>query len=105
MRKLNCIVAAAALFGMFLMPSQSEAGVRVYVRIGPPRAHVVKVYRPARPYRDAIWVSGHYRYRHGRYVWTRGHYIRPRRGYIYVQPHWKHTRRGYFFATGRWVRR
>ena len=105
MKKLNFIIVATALLGFFLMPLRSQAGVRVYVKIGPPRRHVVTVYRPARHHRDAIWVDGYYRYRGGRYLWAPGHYIRPRRAHVYVRPHWKKTRRGYYFVPGHWVKR
>ncbi len=104
MKAWKSILGAAALATVFMFPMQSEAGVRVYVRFGPPRAAAVRVVKPACPYRDAIWVKGHYVYRHGRYVYVKGHWVQARRGYRYVQPHWVKTPRGYFFVAGHWVK-
>ena len=39
----------------------------------PPKVEV----RPARPYRGAVWVPGHWKWRKGRYIWISGHWRRP----------------------------
>lgn len=104
MSKLSSVIVGIALSSMFLLPNDSSAGVRVYVRVGPP-VRTVKVVRPIRPHRHAVWVTGHYAYRGGRYVWVGGRWVRGRHGYVYVQPHWKHTRHGYYFVAGHWVKK
>lgn len=104
MSKLIKSLVGAALVGMFLFPANSDAGVRVYVKIGPP-VRTVKVVRQARPHRHAVWVSGHYAYRGGRHVWVSGHWARGRTGFVYVQPHWKKTRHGSYFVAGHWVKK
>ena len=105
MKKSVRVAIATACFSVLMLSGQSEAGVGVYVRIGPPRARVVKVVRPARPFRSAVWVNGHYVYRHGHYVWVKGYWLKRKPGYVYVQPHWKHTHRGYVFMPGHWIRK
>lgn len=55
MNKLRKFFAAAALAGLFLLPSLAEAGVRVYVRFGPPKVRTVKVVKHVRPCAKAIW--------------------------------------------------
>jgi len=102
MNKLTRFFAAAALSGLFLLPSLAEAGVRVYVRVGPPKVRAVKVVRPIRPYVKAVWVSSHWQYKHGRHVWVKGYWVNPRRGFVYVQPRWKKNRHGYYFVAGCW---
>jgi len=103
-KSIKAAVAVAAL-SVALISGQGEARAHVYVRIAPPRIHAVKVVRPARLFRHAVWVSGHYRYRHGAYVWVSGYWIKPRHGYYYVQSHWQPTRYGYRFVPGHWARK
>ncbi len=40
----------------------------------PPPPPPLVEYRPAPPFRRAVWVPGHWRYNGYRYVWVRGHY-------------------------------
>ena len=105
MKKAIHFVAASALLTMLLLPEPGNAGVRVYVRLGPPKVRTVKVVRPAKPYRKALWVDGHYVYKHGHYVWVGGKWLEPRVGFVYIKPHWRHTDRGYYFVPGHWVKR
>ena len=104
MNKLTKVFTAAALAGLFLLPSLAEAGVRIYVRIGPPTVRMVKVIKPVRPCAKAIWISAHWQYKHGRYVWVKGYRVKPRYGYVYVRPRWKKNRHGYYYVTGHWKR-
>ncbi|MFQ5676446.1 MAG: hypothetical protein ACE5G1_11155 [bacterium] len=79
----------------------SEAGTRIYLRIGPPRVRRVVV-KPVRPHSHSIWVAGHWRYNRHRYVWVNGYWLKPRAGFVYIQPHWRKTYRGYTFIPGHW---
>ncbi len=105
MKNLKKFLIAGALAAIVSMPSLSEAKVRVYVRVGPPKVTRVSVVKVAKPYRNAIWVKGHYKFVSGGYRWVMGHYINGRRHYVYVQPRWIKTRRGHRFIAGRWVRK
>ncbi len=104
MNKLTKVFTAAALAGLFLLPSLAEAGVRIYVRVGPPTVRTVKVIKPVRPCAKAIWISAHWQNKHGRYVWVKGYRVKPRYGYVYVRPRWKKNRHGYYYVTGHWKR-
>jgi len=104
MNRLTKFFMVAALAGLFLLPSLAEAGVRVYVRVGPPKVRTVKVIKPVRPCAKAIWISAHWHYKHGRYVWVKGYPVKPRHGYVYVQPRWKKNGHGYYYVTGHWKR-
>lgn len=105
MRKLRSLIVSGALAGMFLAPVQSDAGVRVTVRLGPPKLKHVRVVKPRKPYRNAVWVSGHWKYVNGRYVYVRGSWVRARRGHVYVQAVWVRSPRGYCFVPGHWVKK
>ena len=104
MNKLTKVFTAAALAGLFLLPSLAEAGVRIYVRIGPPTVRTVKVIKPVRPCAKAIWISAHWQYKHGRHVRLKGYWVKPRHGYVYVRPRWKRNHHGYYYVTGHWKR-
>ncbi len=107
MKKAVKYLFTGALFFVMLAPVQGRAGVDVYVRIAPPKVAKVKVVKrvPARPYRHAVWVAGHYQYKHGRYVWVSGRWIKGKAGFVYVQPHWQKTRHGWRYVTGHWVKK
>lgn len=103
MKRFFGILAVTALVALFSAPQTSEAG-GVYIRFRPPPVKKVVVVKRTRPFPRAVWVSGHYQFKRGRYVWVDGHWIKPRRGYVYVQPRWGHTQRGYLYTPGHWVK-
>ncbi|MFQ5708581.1 MAG: YXWGXW repeat-containing protein [bacterium] len=105
MSKLRNLIVLGALSALFLIPSLSTAKTRVYIRFGPPPLKAVRVIKPPRPYRGAVWVSGHWAFRKGRYVWVNGYYVKARPGHVYVRGHWKKTPRGYYYVPGHWARR
>lgn len=74
-----------------------------YVETAPPAARVEA--RPARPYRMAVWIPGHWAWRHGHYMWIKGHWEKARRGHRYVPGHWEKRRRGWIWIEGGWHRR
>jgi len=104
MKRLTWSVLLTVFGALFLLPLSSEAKTRIYVRVGPPKARVIVV-KPAKPYRHAVWVNGHWQYRHGRYVWIKGYWVNPRPGFRYVAAHWQRTPHGYCYVPGHWVRR
>lgn len=105
MKILRNLIAAVALTGIFLVPAQSDAGVRVFLRFGPPSAKTVKIVKPPKPYPHAAWISGHWVFRNNRYVWVKGYWIKPRSGYVYVPGHSRKTHRGWYFVPGHWVKK
>lgn len=102
-RTMKAIILATVLAAPFFV-AESNAGVQVHLRIGPPACRVVEV-RPARPWRNAVWVSGHWQYDRGRHVWVDGHWLKHRRGFHYIQPTWKKSHRGWHHVPGHWVKR
>ncbi|MFQ5864612.1 MAG: hypothetical protein ACE5IW_05215 [bacterium] len=105
MRKLRNLIVIGALSGLFLLPSSGEAHTRIYLRFGPPHLRTVKVVKPPRPYRNVVWISGHWVYKRGRFVWVNGYWVKARRNYVYVAAHWKKTPRGWYFVPGHWVKK
>jgi hypothetical protein len=105
MKKLKNLIMVGALAGLLFSPALSEAGARIYIRFGPPRLKTVKVVRPLKPYRNAVWISGHWSYHKGRYVWVNGYWVKARHNYIYVPARWKKSPHGWYFVPGRWAKR
>ncbi len=87
-KRIPNIIGVSILILLFNI-TESEAGTRIYVRVAPPKARIIKVVRPARPFRNAVWVAAHYQYKKGHYVWVSGRWVKHRHGYVYVQPGWK----------------
>jgi WXXGXW repeat (2 copies) len=66
----------------------------------PPRVEVI----PARPYANAFWIGGFWRWQGGRHVWVNGHYEAARPGMRW-QPHrWEQFNGRWRFVPGRWGR-
>ena len=91
-----------AIVGLFLVLSMGCASRTVYVQKAPP---VVKVEKPGpKPYTNAMWVSGHWTWKNGRYVWVSGHWTKTVKGKTWVAGRWKKTARGYVWVKGYWRR-
>lgn len=105
MSRIKGFMLVAAFAGLVLFPPKGEAGTTIYLRYGPPSLKTVRVVKPPKPFAGAVWVSGHWAFKHGRYVWVKGRWTKPRPGYIYVPARWKKTPRGYRFVPGRWVKK
>jgi hypothetical protein len=103
MNKLIKLLVTGALFATIFVAAESQAAVRLYVRFAPP-VKKVTVVKPVRPYRNALWISGHWKYTGSRHVWVKGYWVKKRPGYVYVQGSWKNTPRGYFYKPGHWRR-
>lgn len=58
--------------------------------------------RPAAPYEGAVWVSGEWGWRNGRYVYTNGYWTRPRHNRVWVSGSWETGARGYYWRRGHW---
>jgi hypothetical protein len=102
MRTLKRVVLIISLMIAGMLPSLSEAGVRVYVRYGPPAPRVFV--QPRAPYAGAIWVAGRWTWNGRAYVWMNGRYLSPRRGFVFVPGHWQRDRRGWYWVDGQWRR-
>ncbi|MES2277953.1 MAG: hypothetical protein V4592_18135 [Bacteroidota bacterium] len=58
--------------------------------------------RPVAPYQGAVWVSGEWGWRNGRYVYTNGYWARARTNRVYVSGSWEQGPRGYYWRRGHW---
>jgi hypothetical protein len=104
MRKaaLRVVFISSVLFSLLLgLPSASDAGTRVYVRVGPPTP-IVEV-RSVRPGPRYVWVNGYHRWDGRAYVWSPGRWVVPPRAHaVWVAPRWSHNRHGWFVVEGHW---
>lgn len=71
--------------------------------MSPPAARVEV--RPAPPSPGFVWIQGHWKLRHGKWVWVSGYWVkRPGPKAVWVQGHWKKTPRGLKWIPGHWRR-
>jgi len=96
--KLNTGMFIAAITAALLFASCAPAPYAV-VREVPPPPYAVQ---PVAPYPGAVWVSGEYFWRGGRYVYAAPHYVRPRYGRVWVPGYWNSSRGGYVWRRGHW---
>jgi hypothetical protein len=86
------------LFIMFLSGCAATVGT-------PPPPHHVEV-RPLVPFTGAVWIDGHYIYRHGGYVWEPGRYVKPPYpGSAWTPGYWEKHHRGWRWQKGHWDRK
>lgn len=97
---LSIMLTAFFFFGI-LATAEARGPRRVYIKVAPPAAKVV-VIRPASPWRDGVWVSGYWSWRHDRHVWVDGRWIKPKKGRVWVDGHWNNTPDGWEWIPGRW---
>jgi len=82
-------------------PAVAPAPVDVIVTAPPPPPR--REWRGWSPGRDYVWVTGYWRWDHGRYAWVSGHWMRPPHGHrAWVEPHWERRGSGYIFIEGTW---
>lgn len=96
-------LAVLVFSGLVPLLLPSTASARVYVRIGPPDP-VIEVHNTP-PSAHHVWIAGHHRWSHHRYVWVPGHWaVVPRHRRVWRDGHWEHDRRGWYWVEGRWER-
>ncbi len=102
MRKLR-VVLVVAMLAVWMLISADCASRAVYVQKPPPA--VKQEVKGPKPYANAVWVSGYWAWKGGKYVWVTGKWTRPQAGKTYVPGHWKKTARGHVWVKGHWKRR
>ena len=94
------------VFGIILLFAVNtmalSTGKRVYVKKAPPKHKKVVVVKTKKPYRNAIYVKGHWRWNGKKYVWRNARWIKPRRGFVWIPGHWKKNTQGWFYVEGHW---
>lgn len=102
MRRISPIIAGILLASFMFALIAGCGGAVVVVRRQPPppRTEV----RPAKPYPNAVWISGHWEWNRGRndFVWVSGHWVKPRPGRTWVPGHWKKVPGGWSWVKGHW---
>lgn len=73
MKTLKTIISMALLVTFFSLSNNAYAGRRVYVKIAPPAPKKVVVVKPNKPWKHAVWITGHWKWEKGRWVWAQGH--------------------------------
>ncbi len=89
-----------AMAGLLALGAEGCASRAVYVRTAPPPARTEV--RPARPFANALWNAGYWRWNGRSYVWASGRWVKPKKGKTWVAGHWKKTRRGHVWVKGHW---
>ncbi len=91
------------IFTVVVLTLSMLSGCVYEVRTPPPPRRVDV--RPAPPFTQAVWIEGHWQYRHRNWKWIPGYWKRPpRAGTVWVPGHWKQTRRGWKRIPGHWRR-
>ena len=80
---------------------ETGIGCATYVRVAPPPPKTEV--KPSKPFPNAVWIDGHWKYKRGHWVWVPGHWAkRPRSGAVWVSGHWVKTPRGWKWVPGHW---
>ena len=78
---------------------QTGCGPTMVVKEPPqPRSEI----RPAKPWANAIWIDGHWKWSGGRYLWVPGHWTKPKPGRTWAAGHWEKGPRGWVWVKGHW---
>jgi hypothetical protein len=94
------IILTSIIMAIFWTFSANCAPRKVYVKKAPPTVKVEV--KPAAPYKNAVWISGHWAWRSNKHVWVAGHWVKPRNGHAWVPGHWVKKRRGWVWIGGHW---
>ena len=72
----------------------------IYVKTAPPAVKVQV--KPTPPYKNAVWIPGHWSWKSNTHVWVAGRWTKPKSGYAWVPGHWVKKRRGWIWIEGHW---
>ncbi len=98
-RPLALALGLALLAGS--VPAFLSGAMAQEVAKEPPPSPVVE--NPGRaPSPNAVWISGHWEWRGGRYVWAPGHWETAPPGQVYVPGRYKRVGNGWVYEPGRW---
>jgi hypothetical protein len=92
-----------AMFGLLTacalsLATLSACSTTVRVPPPPPKAEV----KPAPPWRDAVWINGHWKHKGGGWVWVPGHWAKAKPGRAWVDGHWEKRGGGWVWVKGHW---
>jgi len=101
MKKLKSLLLLV-LLAAFVLVLADCASRTAYVQKPPPA--VKKEVRGPKPYTNAVWIGGNWKWQGGQYVWVSGYWTKPVAGKKWVPGHWKKTARGHVWVKGHWRR-
>ncbi|HTQ13816.1 MAG TPA: hypothetical protein VMH86_08065 [Rhizomicrobium sp.] len=99
MKTVIKLAAAVLLSAATVVPASARVVVGVGINLTPPPARVEV--RPVAPWRDGVWIDGHWARRDGAWVWIGGHWARPYGHYhnwvpghynrygVWIEGHWR----------------
>ncbi len=58
--------------------------------------------RPSRPFQEAVWVDGYWRWNGYDFVWVAGKWMKPKKGHAWAPGHWQKTPKGWQWKSGYW---
>ena len=96
------LILTAVVISFFYLNFAYSAPKIVYAIKKPPVVKVVKI-RP-KPYKSAIWISGHWQWNGNKYIWSKGKWTKPKAGKVWVKGHWVKKHRGWIYIKGHWKR-
>ena len=97
------IVIAGCLLLLCTTSTMAQIHLGVGIRIGPPSP--VREVVVSRPFRNAVWIPGFYRWHLHRheYTWVPGHWVRaPRAGAVWIPERWEQRKGEWVCFEGRW---
>ncbi len=103
--KIKQLTIAAFVALLLGSSSIATAKTRVYVRIAPPSPKKVTVVHKNKSHKNAVWVSGYWRWNGKKHVWVNGRWQRPRHGFVWVKGHWVKNMQGWYWVEGHWKRK
>jgi hypothetical protein len=101
MKKIILICGFLAM--VFAVPAQAQIHIGLGIRVGPPAP--VREVVVERPFRNAVWIAGFYRWhpRRHEYFWVPGRWARtPRAGAVWLPERWERRSGEWIFYEGRW---
>ena len=101
----SAALACAAFAVLFFSSANRASALSIDLQIGPQGPPPPPVEHPwHRPNRGAVWIAGHYEWKHGRYVWFPGYYsYPPRPGGHWVGPTYVRQGGVYYYHAGHWA--
>jgi hypothetical protein len=98
MRRMRILLSIFSVACLITIHTLACAPAVVVKQPPPARTEV----RPAKPWPNAVWIAGHWKWSGGRYVWVSGRWAKAKRGKTWMAGHWARRARGWVWVKGHW---